>query len=391
MEKGLLKYALIIASKDLRELSRRKAALIMSLIFPMLMIAMFGYMFPSPSSIHGVRVGLVNEDKGFLGSLTKSFLINLASNDSSMTFLTYDNYDELRKAIIRGEVRAGVLIPSNFTSSVISGRQAALIAVVDPTSPAITQFLYLKLRIAAKVESMGLAAQVLDNIKRRTGIKLNLPYVMSPITVRSKPIVEGDYFDFIAPGFIAMTAMSSGLTIIGAWLVREREVGTLLGLMVAPIPRASIILGKVFSILVRNLMQAAIAVVLAVILFNVHIHGDPFTIAVTVTLGAFSFLGVGALAAAAAPEQETAQIALAILQFPMMFLSGVLFPIEQLPSWLQWISKLMPLTYAADALRRVMVYGATLGDVAKSLWLLTSLGLISIILAVPIFDRSSRR
>jgi len=391
MRRGTLYYALVITSKDLRELLRRRAAFVMSMIFPMLMMALFGYMFPNPSSFHGIPIGLVNEDKGILGIMTQNLLLNLAENDSSMVIVRYKSYEGVKRAIIRGEVKAAIVIPSNFTSSLLSGHRAKLIAVLDPTSPAVTQFLYGKLKVVAKIESLGFVSQVLNGLKARTGIKLSPDYLMEPISVAAEPIVEGDYFDFIAPGFIAMTAMFSGLTIIGAWLVREREVGTLVGLMVAPIPRSSIILGKVLSTMVRNLIQAAIAIILAVILFNVHIHGSPSLITLTIVLGAFSFLGMGALAAAAAPEQETAQIALAILQFPMMFLGGVLFPVEQLPSWLQWVSRLMPLTYAADALRRVMVYGAALSDVALNLCLLCALGVISILVAVPLFDRSSRR
>ncbi len=108
-------------------------------------------------------------------------------------------------------------------------------------------------------------------------------------------------------------------------------------------------------------------------------------------IGTVSFLGFGIVATAVTKEQESAQLVLGLLQFPMMFLSGVLFPIEQMPSFLQTVSKMLPLTYAVEALRKVMILGAGIEAVITPLTILIFLGAITMILGVPLFERAIKK
>ena len=79
------------------------------------------------------------------------------------------------------------------------------------------------------------------------------------------------------------------------------------------------------------------------VLFGVQIYGSPIIMLIVMVLGTASFVGVGIIMTAIAPDQETAQMMTIILQFPMMFISGILFPIDQLPGWMQYIGKLAAL------------------------------------------------
>jgi ABC-2 type transport system permease protein len=159
----------------------------------------------------------------------------------------------------------------------------------------------------------------------------------------------------------------------------------------ALISRVSIILGKTLAQTIRNLLQGSLIIILAIFVFGVHVRGTPFLIAAILVLGTISFLGIGIVATTVAKEQESAQFILGFLQFPMMFLSGVLFPIEQMPLPLQYVSKVLPLTYAVDALRKVMVLGVGLDGVIFELFLLVTISVITISLGVPLFDRAVRK
>jgi len=99
----------------------------------------------------------------------------------------------------------------------------------------------------------------------------------------------------------------------------------------------------------------------------------------------------GIVATAITKEQESAQLVLGLLQFPMMFLSGVFFPVEQMPTFLQTVSKVLPLTYAVEALRKVMILGAGIDAVIGPLAILVALGTVTMILGVPLFDRAVKR
>jgi ABC-2 type transport system permease protein len=114
-------------------------------------------------------------------------------------------------------------------------------------------------------------------------------------------------------------------------------------------------------------------------------------IASILIIGTISFLGLGIVATSIAKEQESAQLVIGLLQFPMMFLSGVLFPIEQMPTVLQAVSKVLPLTYAVDALRKVMILGAGIDAILLPLTVLIILGIVTMTIGVPLFDRAVKR
>ena len=126
-------------------------------------------------------------------------------------------------------------------------------------------------------------------------------------------------------------------------------------------------------------------------MFGITIRGSPLLIAAILIIGTLSFLGLGIVATVITKEQESAQLILGVLQFPMMFLSGVFFPVEQMPVFLQTVSKVLPLTYAVDALRKVMILGVGIEGVIEPLAILVILGVVTMAIGVPLFDRAVKR
>jgi ABC-2 type transport system permease protein len=127
------------------------------------------------------------------------------------------------------------------------------------------------------------------------------------------------------------------------------------------------------------------------ILFGVQIYGSPIVMLVVMLLGTASFVGVGIILTAVAPDQETAQMMTMLLQFPMMFIAGILFPVDQLPVWMQYIGKGMPLYYAADALRKVIILNASLAAIMPDVLVLVVYTFLTMTLAIPLFERAMRR
>jgi ABC-2 type transport system permease protein len=163
------------------------------------------------------------------------------------------------------------------------------------------------------------------------------------------------------------------------------------GMMVAPINRLSIILGKSLGQTARGLLQGAIILALAVTLFGVTIHGSILLVFGLLLLGVFSFVGLGIVITSFAKDQGTATMLVTTLIFPMMFLSGVFFPIQEMPWYMQDISKALPLTYASDALRKVMVLGAGIPDLTTDLAVMIAFGIVMTAIAVPVFRRTMTR
>jgi ABC-2 type transport system permease protein len=217
---------------------------------------------------------------------------------------------------------------------------------------------------------------------------------MGTISLETESMVPGatsNTFEFMAPGFLAMSVMLGGMSGLASAISRERELGTLDGMMMSPISRYSVILGKAVSQTVRGLLQGLIMLGTTMILFGVRIYGNPILMLLILLLGVLGFVGIGIIATAVAGEQESATMILAMLQIPMMFLSGVMYPIEQLPWWMQMISKAIPLTYAITALRKVMVLGAPLAAITGELSILVIIAVVTITLAIPIFEWSTTK
>jgi ABC-2 type transport system permease protein len=190
---------------------------------------------------------------------------------------------------------------------------------------------------------------------------------------------------------MAMTVMMSVMTGLPVAISQEKEVGTMDGMMVAPINRLSIILGKTLGQTARGLLQGVIIFLLAIGLFGVAIQGSVLLVFAMLLLGVFSFVGLGIVITSFTKDQETAQMLMMTLMFPMMFLSGVFFPIQQMPWYMQDISKVLPLTYASDALRKVMVLGAGVSQISTDLLVLIAFGAVMIAIAVPVFRRMMTR
>jgi ABC-2 type transport system permease protein len=383
----------MVTWKDLMELFRNKMGLIMLVLMPIFMMSMVGFIYPSDTSISDVSIALVNEDEGYIGYPSASAMLVTAlekmnTDTGMMTITNASSFDEVRDMIQGGEVDGGIIIASNFTSSLMVGKQGTITIVTDESNPQMSMVLQIALKEVFEQIGTWVAEQ---NVQRLPGIdESNSLATVKPYSVQTEGALSGSfsYFDFMAPGLMAMTVMMSVMTGLPAAISHEREVGTLDGMMVAPINRLTIILGKTLAQTARGLLQGILILTLAVVLFGVTIHGSILLIFALLLLGVFSFVGLGVVITSFAKDQETAMMVMMTLMFPMMFLSGVFFPIQQMPWYMQDLSKVLPLTYAATALRKVMVLGADVSMITTELAVLIGFGVVMTTIAVPVFKRA---
>ncbi len=369
----------------------------MLVLMPIFMMSMVGFIYPSDTSINDMSLALANEDIGFGGSLGASTafiaaLQNLNSDAGLITITNVSSFDEVRELIQNGNVDGGIVIGSNFTTSLMSGRQGTITIVTDQSNPQMSAILQTVLKDVFEQMGTWLAQQNVQELSPAVNASNSLA-IVKPYNVQTEGAVPGSfsYFDFVAPGIMAMTVMMSVMTGLPAAISHEKEVGTLDGMMAAPINRLSIILGKTLAQTARGLLQGVLILTLAVILFGVTIHGSIVLVFALLLLGVFSFVGFGVVITSFAKDQETAMMIMMTLMFPMMFLSGVFFPIQQMPWFMQSVSKALPLTYLATALRKVMVLGAGVPVITTELAVLIGFGVVMTTIAVPVFKRAMTR
>jgi ABC-2 type transport system permease protein len=305
-----------------------------------------------------------------------------------MDLRSAQDFNDIKAQLQNNDINGGIIIPENFSSNIRSGKQGLITIVIDQSNPQMS--LTIQSVLTKTIEAMGKQTAIYNmnntyHVSIATATSMVTPYV-----VESKGIVPGEpnYFQFVAPGIIAMVVMMALMTGLPHAISYEKDIGTLDGMLAAPINRLSIILGKVMAQTVRGMIQGFIILILAVVLFGVVIEGSILLVIFLILLTVFSFVGLGILITSFTDKEETATMVMMTLMFPMMFLSGVFFPLQQMPWYMQGIAKFLPLTYATTALRKVMVLGADITAVWSEVLILAGFGIVLLAVAVPMFQRA---
>ncbi len=389
-----------IAKRDLLDLWRAKMLLIFFIMMPLLFMTMFGFIYPPsvqvnpysgqiPSPYPNLEIAIIQQDNGQTARNIAAQFIQIAESQGIFKVDEITDYSTARNGIVKGQLSGIVVIPQGFSAAIQADAQATVQVTVDQTNPSVAAAVQTEVtEIFGAIESK-ISTQYLQNFDP----KVDPTFVLQPITVTNIPLIPGvpTSFEYLAPSFMALTVITGALNGVSTAISREKEQGTMDGLLVAPIPRQSVILGKIVAQTVRGLIQGFLILGLSMLLFGVVIYGSPITMLLVMVLGVASFIGVGIIMTSLAPEQETAQMMTTLLQFPMMFLSGILFPINQLPVAVQYIGKTFPLYYAADALRKVVILNASVNIIMPDLLVLLAYSVVTMAIAVPIFNRAMAR
>jgi ABC-2 type transport system permease protein len=244
-----------------------------------------------------------------------------------------------------------------------------------------------------KLEAMGVQSTSVQvqsqGVQTSTPLAgINLQNIMNSINFQINKIY-GDikYIDFLVPAVLAMTIMMGAMMGMGESLAGERERGELARLFMTPTSVATVVGGKILSRLTIQIATAMVLIVAAIVLFGVTINGSMALTILLLVLTALCFVGFGIMISARVGTQEDYIQMVMPFTMPMMFISGVFYPLETMPWIFQKIAYLVPLTYANNALRGVMLKGAGIGDIWTSIAVLLGFTLLFFALGVTRFNR----
>ena len=203
-----------------------------------------------------------------------------------------------------------------------------------------------------------------------------------------------DYQAYLFPGILAMSVLTSALFSSMA-IVWDREFGFMREMLVAPVSRATLVLGKALGGGTVSVVQGVVLVAVAPVVGVSLGLGSFFAMLGLLLLLAFSLTAFGIVIASRMQRMESFQMVMALVMQPMLFLSGAIFPLVALPEWLGVVTRLNPATYGVDAIRRVVLPSAaplTLFDWVVPIWadaLITlSFGAVMLTLAVKLFAKT---
>lgn len=311
---------------------RNRTALFWNLAFPAIFIVLFGFLLTLDTT--SFSVGVVGEETTPIAGQVANELATSEAFD--VTSGTRD--DELGK--LEDGDRSVVVI---FSESATTGLAEAEI-FYDQTDPQQAQI------------ALSAVQQFLNQVN------VDALGEERPITVHVEGVDATSlrYIDYLVPGILAMSLMNSGMIGLATTFVNYREKGILRRIKATPFPLSSFIIARIISQVVVAVAQALVLILLGMLLFDLRIDGNMINVIVMITVGAVAFLSLGFAISSFARNSEAAASLSNAFTFPMLFLSGVFFPVDDAPSWLQPITKIIPLTYLADGLRALMVRGSSL-------------------------------
>jgi ABC-2 type transport system permease protein len=375
--------------KDLLSLWRHKPRLISMMIFPILMITLFGY--GMGNTIEHLPIAIVENENGSLTATTTEIISNISLYDvKNIT----NNVDEGKQLVDDGQVKATIILPSNYDDLADNGEKNVTLYLDSSDQmasqiliPATTQ-IFTGLNTKVSIEKLMKSSFSNPTSNPVSSLEASGSGILNAINLDIYKVYgEVKYIDFLVPAILAMTLMFSCMMGMGRSIAGERETGELTRLFMTPTSISTVIGGKIISKLLIEVLRAFILLVTAIILFHVVIKGSLLLVIIMLIIGALSFVGFGIMISASTATQEDYTQAVMPFSMPMMFVSGVFFPVESMPWFFQKIAYICPLTYLNDAMRAIMNKGAGIGDIWIDIVVLLGFTALFFILGVFRFNR----
>ena len=235
-------------------------------------------------------------------------------------------------------------------------------------------------------QALTIATRVIHQLirDRRTMVLIVVvPLVVMTLIGLSFP--EGTVLDYIAPALLATMALFFSFLLTGISFLRERSQGTMERLMASPVSRLDIVVGYLFGFFIFALLQTLIVVLFTIYVLDVQYYGDLWQIFIFQIVIITAAVNLGIFISTFARNEFQMVQFIPLIIFPQIFLCGVIWPVEQMPNYLQWLSAILPLTYAVDGLRDIMLLGQSLLDVWFELAVLVGFtAIISILAAITL-------
>ena len=369
-----------LARRVMRQVTRDRRMVGLLIVVPILVLTLGAILFRSEPA--PIPLGIVNEDEGLTTPLAGELLIGQRIVDelaASDTFrLVTLGPGEIDGALSDGTVQAVLVLPSDFTAEFQKNRQGVLDLRLEGSNPTRAMAITARVTEAGMKALAGLAMAGFGVPGAgSTGGEAKLPVTVDATYLFAGP--EFDTMDYVAPVYIPFLALFFVFLLACVAFLRERSQGTMERLLATPATRLEMVLGYMLGLGLFALIQVAIILFFTVWVLKIHYLGSLAVLFVIVAFLAIVGITMGILASVFARTEFQVIQFVPLLIIPQALLSGLFWPVEEMPNYLQPFAYIMPLTYANRALRDVMLKGWGLAEIWPNLLIL--LGFAAIFIA----------
>ncbi len=343
-----LRRVLAITQRVFRGFKHDKRSIALMIIAPLVAMSVFGIAFGG--EVSNIPVVIVNEDEGVpifneTVYLSERVIDNIDEDVLVPEFL--DDYDEALGRVRDGEAWAVIHFPANYSSALVVDGTTTITVRADMSNTQIYQAILLELGSALTA--------VMEEVGHSPPVQIDT----------SRPVYgEGaEFSDFLIPGVIAFAIFLLTTLLTLLTFTTERVNKTLDRILVTPVTEAEIVLGYAIAFALIGTAQSVILISWGIIGFDIMVEGNLAIAILIAALLAIASMAFGILLSAAANTEAQATQMIPLIVLPVFLLSGIFWPMEAIPAWLQPAAYVLPPTYAVEALRSIMIRGWGLVEV----------------------------
>ena len=346
---------------------RNKFGLFFGLIFPVILILIFGAIFSGGGSSGEVTVYAQNKDTGAYGENIGNSFLTALNESSSMNIITVDASENFPDFLAAHSTSDGIVIPANFTADYIAGTKVNVTVYGNPAS-----------------STSGVISGTVNGYAGYFNLqKYNGENIIGIQSATLNTSDEPQYVDYLIPGLIGFSILTSPMFSLVNISSEYKKNKLFKQLSLTPLTKMEWLTSKVIWYIVLTVAGMLLMVGVGVFAFGAHVTLSLWLIPFLI-LGPMLFAALGMLVGTVTKNPETAGVIGNIVTFPMMFLAGTFFPINQMPDYLQMFAHVLPLFYVTEGLNNVMVYNNISGALVD-IAVLAVITVVIFALAVKLF------
>lgn len=359
--------------KEFRYIFRDTWTMIILLILPILMLILFG--LGISTEIRNTRVAVFDPSRDVA---TQQIVNSLSTSEYFIIDHYLSDISEVEQTLKNGDIGIIVVFEPRFNENLNRGN-ATVQLIADGSDPNTASTL-----VNYATAIINSSPIVIGNAPTQIGTPL--PRIHCEIKLLYNPTMKGTYN--IVPGVLGIVLMLICTLMTSVAIAREKETGSMEVLLVSPIKPITIIMSKTAPYLILSLFNLISLLLLSVFVLKVPIVGSPVLLIGLSLVFVFVCLSLGVLISIIAPSQIVALLISAVIGVILtLMLSGMIFPIENLPLVLQWLAQIIPAKWFIEAARNVMIKGAGIAAIAKELTVLGGMALFLLALSVKKFNK----